>query len=90
MRRLDLGREAIDFLEYLPPKQYRQVMRAVIDLLANPKPHDSATVKGHPDVLRVTIGEYRIAYSASDELVTVWAIGKRNDDEVYKTLNRKT
>jgi len=37
----------------------------------------------------VDAGEYRIVYRAT-ETVELLLVGKRNDDEVYKQLKRKT
>jgi len=60
-----------------------------MDLLKNPKPHDSSKLKGYPDLYRKDVGEYRIIYKFEDETVYVLLIGKRNDDDVYKRLTRK-
>ncbi len=58
-------------------------------LLENPKPYDSTSLKGYPDLRRKDIGEYRIIYKIKDDIVYILLIGKRNDDEVYKQLKRK-
>lgn len=41
------------------------------------------------DNCRLAIGEYRLAYRADGESVHVLVAGKRNDDEVYRSLRRK-
>jgi len=35
---------------------------------------------------RVDIGEYRIIYNVDGNVLKVFLIGKRNDDESYRTL----
>jgi mRNA interferase RelE/StbE len=86
---LAISRQALKFIKTLPPKQYKQVLNAVLGLLSNPAPHDSRPLKGDPKGnLRVDIGEYRIIYRVEDETLKVPVIGKRNDDEVYKILSR--
>lgn len=87
MRKLDLSFRAIRFLDDLPPKQFRQVVTAVLRLLRDPFPHDSRKLQGHP-YHRIDVGEYRVVYRAEDDLVSVALIGKRNDDEVYRHLAR--
>lgn len=89
MRSLNFGRHAVTFLDCLPPKPYRQVMGRVIDLLTKPDPHDARPIKGFPGLLRIDIGEYRIAFTLTDDSVHVPVIDKRNDDEFYKILNRQ-
>lgn len=75
------------FLDTLPPKQYRQVTRKIIMLMADPQPTDAERLKGY-DYSRVTVGEYRVIFAVHDGVLHVIAIGKRNDDEVYRKLGR--
>ncbi len=60
-----------------------------MDLLKNPRPHDSSKLRGYPDLYRKDVGEYRIIYKFDDGTIYVLLIGKRNDNEVYKRLTRK-
>ena len=75
------------FLDTLPPKQYRQVTRKIIMLMVDPQPTDAERLKGY-DYSRVTVGEYRVIFAVHDGVLRVIAIGKRNDDEVYRKLGR--
>lgn len=88
MLKLDLTRDALDFLDALPGKQYKQVVGTLFGLLKNPEPHDAKQLVGYP-CRRVDAGEYRIVYDNKDGTVRVFLIGKRNDGEVYKALRRK-
>ena len=45
-------------------------------------------LEGFPNFRRADIGEYRIIYYATNELVYVALVGKRNDDDVYKRFRR--
>ena len=82
---LSLSRASVRFLDTLPPKQYRQVTRKIIMLMANPQPADAERLKGY-EYSRVTVGEYRVIFDLRDGLLRIVAIGKRNDDEVYRRL----
>lgn len=88
MRALDLKRDALDPLEKLDAKQFRQVMLRVLDLIKNPQPHDCKKLSGFP-YWRVSVGEYRIVYNFDETIVSILMVGKRNDDEIYKRLARK-
>jgi mRNA interferase RelE/StbE len=88
MRKLVPSKAVLKALLELPPKQYRQVVSAIFELLADPTPHYSKRLQGTP-YLRIAVGEYRVVYWADDELIHIAAVGKRNDSEVYKHLERK-
>lgn len=82
---LSLSKASVRFLDTLPPKQFRQVARRIIMLMADPCPADAERLKGY-EYTRVTAGENRIIFDVRDGLSRVIAIGKRNDDEVYRRL----
>jgi mRNA interferase RelE/StbE len=86
--KLDLSRDAFGFIQTLNPKQYRQVVGTVFRLLQNPEPQDSSVLIGYP-YRRVDIGEYRSIYNVDGDVLKVFLIGKRNDDEIYRTLRRR-
>ena len=88
MLSLDLTRQAKDFLDQLDPKRFRQVVRKILSLMENPKPADSKPLQGY-SFSRADIGEYRIVYRVESGCLKVALIDKRNDDEVYKKLNRR-
>ena len=87
MLSLDLTHQSKDFLDQLDPKQFRQVVKKFFSLMENPKPSDSKPLKGFP-FWRADIGEYRIIYRVEENVLKVALVDKRNDDEVYKKLNR--
>ena len=88
MRKLDITRDALKFVNDLDAKQFRQVVRKLFALLSDPEPADSSKLIGY-DFRRVDIGEYRIIYHFDDGTTYVALVGKRNDDQVYKELARK-
>jgi mRNA interferase RelE/StbE len=82
---LSLSRASVRFLDTLPPKQFRQVMRKIIMLMADPQPADAERLKGY-DYSRVTVGEYRVIFDVQGGVLRLLTIGKRNDGEVYRRL----
>ena len=87
MLKLDITHDCLKFLRSLDPKQFRQVVTTLFELLRTPEPHDSASLSGSA-LRRVDIGEYRLVYRVDGDLLRVPLIGKRNDDEVYRNLRR--
>jgi mRNA interferase RelE/StbE len=83
--KLLVSKQAYRFLDDLPPKQFRQVLRKVLALLEDPRPHDTEQLKGYP-FLRNDVGEYRIVYDLQGDTLRLLLVGKRNDDEIYKRL----
>ena len=75
-----------DFLEKLPPKQFKQIFSKVWSLRENTRPNDSSKLAGYENLYRTDSGEYRIVYFFDESIVTVEVIGKRNDGEVYKKI----
>lgn len=90
MRSLSFTNRALEFLKALQAKPFKQVAIGIMELTQNPQPHDSKALKGHAGLFRKDSGEYRIIYRYDDTTVYVMLIGKRNDDEVYKQLERLT
>ena len=89
MLNVNLSRQASKFLKKLPAKQTRQIATKIMELRVNPNVHDSIQLKGYPEYRRTDLGEYRIIYNVDDDVLNVFVIGKRNDDEVYKIFQRK-
>jgi mRNA interferase RelE/StbE len=87
MKRIELSREAASFLKGLPAKHARQVAEK-LDLLAKEEAAPSEMLKGYAPMRRLRAGEYRIIFVAEADFVQVRLIGKRNDDEIYKALEK--
>ncbi len=85
---LDLSNRANDFLFNLQPKQCKQVARQIHALASEPYPHDSRRLSGHPGFFRIDAGEFRVCYTVEHETVKVAVVGRRNDDAVYRELDR--
>jgi len=86
--KLRLSRESQKYLDSLPPKQFRQIVKKIFSLMENPLPNDSEEMKGYP-FRRNDIGEYRIINDVREGTLRIVLVGKRNDDEIYKKLGRR-
>lgn len=88
-RQLDITKQVEDFLEKLPPKQFKQVYSSIMKLRKNPRPNDSKKLQGSKDTYRVDIGEYRVIYEFDNDTVYIVTAGNRNDDDAYKKHKNK-
>ena len=83
---LDVTSKCQKFMERLPPKQFKQIAKAVLSLGNDPYPQDSIHLKGNTPYRRKDVGEYRVVYRVDGDIVRVPNVGKRNDSDVYKGL----
>lgn len=88
---LRLDSRVIEYLKTLDAKQFRQVVRRILALSENPRPHDSEQLQGYRDPqvpgrkgYRLDQGEYRVLYTIDNvrQRVIVFRAGHRQD--VYK------
>jgi mRNA interferase RelE/StbE len=88
MPKIDLSRQAVDFLTGLGPKPARQIAEKLRQLAADPTALPSEALKGYAPMRRLKSGEFRIIFAVEADVVQIRLIGKRNDDEIYKALER--
>ena len=86
---LKIDKDSIEYLGALDAKQFKQVTRKVFALTSDPLPPDSSLLQGHDSLRRADIGEFRIIYRILEDTVAIVLIGRRNDDAVYRALERK-
>jgi mRNA interferase RelE/StbE len=88
--RIDLSRPAAKFLQAVPPKHGRQIAAKIAALRDDPEPHDSIRMKGEAAAFRrADVGEYRIVYQVEGDLLRIVLVGRRNDSDVYRRLERR-
>ena len=87
MRQIQLYKQAAKFLATLPKKQQVQITVALFSLEQNVQPHDAKKLHGY-EYYRTDCGEYRIIYNWNETMVFIYLIGKRNDCDVYRKLQR--
>lgn len=89
MLRISYSRSARKAIEERSGKHGRQIVEKIEDLRKDPYPHDSQHLKGKlKSFLRVDVGEYRIIYQANADELSIAAVGRRNDDAIYREFER--
>jgi mRNA interferase RelE/StbE len=87
MPRIDLSKQAAEFLRDLGSKQARQIAEK-LKQGADPAASPSEALRGYAPMRRLKSGEFRIVFVVERDGIQVRLIGKRNDDEIYKALER--
>lgn len=80
MYQVEIGDKAKKRLSRLPAKHRRQVLEHILALKVNPRPANSVKLEVL-DGYRIACGEYRVAYTVSDELklVRVYLVFQRGE-----------
>ena len=90
MRQINLSRDAAKFLGKLENKFVKQLALRIKSLAVQDHAHDSKALKGKlANYHRIDVGEFRIIYKYAEQQLYIVLVGKRNDNEVYKLMNRK-
>ena len=66
----------------------RRILERVSKLAVEPQPTDASKLKGHAEIWRIRVGDWRVCYQVRDRLllVLVVVIGRRGS--VYERLRR--
>lgn len=90
MLKINLSKPSTKALLSIHPKHGKQIALKIKDLASREgSVQDSKKLKGYP-YKRVDAGEYRIVYEIQKQTLSIFLVGKRNDDEIYRKLSRKT
>ncbi|MCW3839191.1 type II toxin-antitoxin system RelE/ParE family toxin [Micromonospora yasonensis] len=81
-----LDKAAAKLLRKLDRPVQARLVTAIAGLATQPRPAGVKALAGHPGLLRVRVGDYRIVYTIRDQelLVLVVHLGHRGD--IYDTL----
>lgn len=90
MLRLNLSKDAARFIAAIDRKHAGQIFLRIIGLMENPRAQDVRDLKGTDTACwRADVGEFRVIFTVEGDELRVILIGKRNDDEIYKTMSRR-
>lgn len=83
---VQVGKAASKLLGKLDPPVQKRLVEAMGALSTDPRPAGVKAIKGHPGLLRLRVGNYRVVYTVTDAelLVLVVHLGHRRD--VYDGL----
>ena len=81
MYKIVIQKKAKKFIDKLPKNEKIRVVKA-IEMLPNGE--DIKKLKGHSDLLRLRVGDYRIIYTVDNGELIVVVIDAGNRGEIYK------
>ena len=80
MYRIILKKRAKKFIDKLPKQEKIRLVTAIEQL---PNGSDIKKMKGHDDLMRLRVGEYRVIYTVDDGELVVLVIDVGNRGEIY-------
>lgn len=88
MPTIKLSKRADKALGKIPAKQAKQIAARIKQLADDPEALPTVELKGYAPWRRAKSGEYRIIYKIDGDILRVALVGKRNDDEIYRLIER--
>lgn len=88
MLTIKLSKRADKALGKIPAKQAKQIALRIKQLADDPEALPTVELKGYAPWRRAKSGEYRIIYKIDGDILRVALVGKRNDDEIYRLIER--
>lgn len=80
MYRIVIKKQAKKFIDRLPLNERRRIVAAIEQL---PNGEDIKKLKGHSDLLRLRVGDYRIIYTVDHGELIVMVIDAGNRGQIY-------
>ena len=81
MYQIILRKKAKKFIDKLPKNERIRIVRAIETL---PNGEDIKKLKGHNDLLRLRVGDYRIIYTIDNGELIIYVIDIDNRGDIYK------
>ena len=81
MYQIIIKKRAKKFIDRLPLNERKRVVSAIEQL---PNGEDIKKLKGHDDLSRLRVGNYRIIYTVDNGKLIVYVIDIDNRGEIYK------
>jgi mRNA interferase RelE/StbE len=83
---VEFTRAAAKGFRVLPTKEKERVSRVIDNLADDPWSTRARALSGHPELLRIRVGNYRVVYRVEEEdsVVLIVIVGHRKD--VYRKL----
>ncbi len=86
--RIEVSRPAQRDAKAIRDRRAKAAIRRAIEALAEePFPRGAKKLRGHPELWRVRIGDWRVVYTVEDDRLLVLMIGGRGD--IYERLQRR-
>lgn len=81
---VEVDRAAAKLLRKLDPPVQARLVAAIAALGVDPRPEGCIALTGHPGLLRVRVGDYRIVYAVNDSVLLVLVVHLGHSRDVYR------
>ena len=89
MLKIKLPNKVEKTLKRIPARQQKQIFTKIEALCLDPEPRGSRIIRGGlAPYRRIKVGNYRVIYFVEDDTLHIVVIDKRNDERVYRQINR--
>lgn len=83
---IEMEKKAVKLLGKLDRPVQARLVAAIATLAADPRPHGVKALTGHPGLLRLRVGDYRVIYTVEDDRLVVLVVHLGHRSDVYDTL----
>ncbi|RKJ72391.1 type II toxin-antitoxin system RelE/ParE family toxin [Butyricicoccus sp. 1XD8-22] len=80
MYQIILKKKAKKFIDRMPANERKRLVAAIWQL---PNGEDIKRLKGHKDLLRLRVGEYRVIYSVDNGQLIIYVVDVGNRGQIY-------
>ncbi|TXD32083.1 type II toxin-antitoxin system RelE/ParE family toxin [Lujinxingia vulgaris] len=80
---IEFSTAAARSLRKLDPHIQRRLVPAIEALADDPRPHGVKKLKGHEDLWRIRVGDYRIIYEIEDAKLIIYVLHVANRKNAY-------
>lgn len=84
--KIELTPAAVRQLRKLDGLVRRRIVTAIDQLVVTPRPAGVKALTGHPGLLRIRVGDYRVVYTVRDQQLVVLVITVTHRRDVYRDL----
>jgi len=82
--RVEIKGSAVKEIAALPKREQRRVVSAIEALSGDPRPEGVRKLTGIEDAYRLRVGDYRVVYQISDDVLTVFVVRVGHRKDVYR------
>lgn len=84
--KVDIDRSALKDLQQLPRRIVLRIGARIRDLQDNPRPSDCKKLTDQDNLYRVRVGDYRMVYAITDEILYVLVVRIAHRKDAYKGI----
>ncbi|MBM3569186.1 MAG: type II toxin-antitoxin system RelE/ParE family toxin [Alphaproteobacteria bacterium] len=82
--RVEITPSAQRALRKIEPTWRNKISHAIDSLVLAPRPYGCVKLAGLPDKWRIRVGDYRVIYSITDNILLVVVVGVGHRREIYR------